>query len=268
MRGSWARRWRGRGHGRDAGGLRRHGRGAGSGHPRRGRPGGTVQRAGAGGPHALARADAAGARGRGCRSWRWCGRGRGALSPGRTRWRRWRPTSPPPGGQGWRAWSSGPVCPTGGWTLRPWPAGGGGAGDGGGAPPRLRPLPRSGRGAGTGRRLGVTRILTSGGQARAEDGLPLIARLIAGPGGASASCPGRGSRPRMWAGSLRRGRGKSTPPARAAVPRIRASPPWASAPPRCAGPKPPRRRAEAAIAALSSLTAFLAVVPKRRSRQA
>lgn len=40
--------------------------------------------------------------------------------------------------------------------------------------------------------LGVTRILTSGGQARAEDGLPLISRLIARAAGRIAILPGSG----------------------------------------------------------------------------
>ncbi len=43
--------------------------------------------------------------------------------------------------------------------------------------------------------LGVTRILTSGGQARAEDGLPLIARLIDRAGGRIGILPGSGITP-------------------------------------------------------------------------
>jgi copper homeostasis protein len=43
--------------------------------------------------------------------------------------------------------------------------------------------------------LGVTRILTSGGQARAEDGLPRIARLIAQAAGRIAILPGSGITP-------------------------------------------------------------------------
>lgn len=43
--------------------------------------------------------------------------------------------------------------------------------------------------------LGVTRILTSGGQARAEDGLPLIARLIARAAGRIGILPGSGITP-------------------------------------------------------------------------